>query len=245
MLIEMRDVLTRLLTPQNTLNPLLFDEQNRLRSNIHNILSRQANYIYSLIIAEIKGLKVTDVYLTGSMASYFYSGKSEVDLRIVIENKDCPELAADSKFLSQFLQFYFFGSLHRRDFRLIGKKVNIKLSTDKPEKLPLGLYSIMHKKWLLAPQKNITAGLNADEIYAKYEQKYNEIEAYLLQLDNSGELETKAGIDKLVELYEFLVANCNNSITDYIIFKMLKYRGMIDNITATKNQALSDFLSLD
>ena len=245
MLIEMRDVLTRLLTPQNTLNPLLFDEQNRLRSNIHNILSRQANYIYSLIIAEIKGLKVTDVYLTGSMASYFYSEKSEVDLRIVIENKDCPELAADSKFLSQFLQFYFFASLHRRDFRLIGKKVNIKLSTDKPEKLPLGLYSIMHKKWLLAPQKNITAGLNADEIYAKYEQKYNEIEAYLLQLDNSGELETKAGIDKLVELYEFLVANCNNSITDYIIFKMLKYRGMIDNITATKNQALSDFLSLD
>lgn len=107
MLIEMRDVLTRLLTPQNTLNPLLFDEQNRLRSNIHNILSRQANYIYSLIIAEIKGLKVTDVYLTGSMASYFYSEKSEVDLRIVIENKDCPELAADSKFLSQFLQFYF------------------------------------------------------------------------------------------------------------------------------------------
>ena len=245
MLIEMRDVLTRLLTPQNTLNPLLFDEQNRLRSNIHNILSRQANYIYSLIIAEIKGLKVTDVYLTGSMASYFYSEKSEVDLRIVIENTDCPELATNSKFLSQFLQFYFFGSLHRRDFRLAGKKVNIKLSSDKPEKLPLGLYSIMQKKWLLAPQKNITAGLNADEIYAKYEQKYNEIEAYLLQLDNSGELETKAGIDKLVELYEFLVANCNNSITDYIIFKMLKYRGMIDNITATKNQALSDFFSID
>lgn len=245
MLVKMRDVLTRLLTPQNTLNPLLFDEQNRLRSNIHNILSRQANYIYSLIIAEIKGLKVTDVYLTGSMASYFYSEKSEVDLRIVIENADCPVLATDSKFLSQFLQFYFFGSLHRRDFRLAGKKVNIKLSSDKPEKLPLGLYSIMQKKWLVAPQKNITANLNADEVFAQYEQKYNEIEAYLLQADNSGALNTMSGIKKLDELYNSLTINHNNCITDFIIFKMLNYRGMIEYIMNLKNRALSDFFSLD
>lgn len=245
MLVKMRDVLNRLLTPHNTLNPLLFDEQNCLLLNAHQILYQQVNYIYSLIFAEIKGLKLVDAYLTGSMASYFYYDKSEIDIRIVIKNEDCRGLADNSEFLNQFLQFYFFGSLHNQKFKLGNKKVNIKFSSDRPEKLPLGLYSVIQNKWVLEPQKNITANLSADEIFAQYEQKYNEIEAYLLQLDNNGFLHTKSGIDKLDELRDQLAANCNNSITDYIIFKMLNYRGMIDYINEIKDKALSAFFSLD
>ena len=245
MLVKMRDVLTRLLTPHNTLNPLLFDEQNKLHAKANQLLYRQVNYINSLIVAEIKGLKFYDAYLTGSMASYFYHEKSDIDIRIVVKNEGCPELADNSKFLSQFLQFYFFGSLNNQKFKFGNKKVNIQFSSDKPETLPLGLYSIMQNKWIIEPQKNITANLNADEVFAQYEQKYNEIEAYLLQADNSGALNTMNGIKKLDELYNSLSANRNNDITDFIIFKMLNYRGMLDYITNLKNRALSDFFSLD
>ena len=38
MLVKMRDVLTRLLTPNNTLNPLLFDEQNKLHAKANQLL---------------------------------------------------------------------------------------------------------------------------------------------------------------------------------------------------------------
>ena len=241
----MRDVLTRLLTPQKTLNPILFNKQNLLHPNAHQILYHQVNYIYSLIIAEIKGLKLVDAYLTGSMASYFYHEKSDIDIRIVIKNEDCPELADNSEFLSQFLQFYFFGSLHNQKFKFGNKKVNIQFSSDKPEKLPLGLYSILQNKWVLAPEQNITANLSADEVFAQYEQKYNEIEAYLLQLDNSGVINTMNGIKKLDKLYDSITSNCNNSITDFIIFKMLNYRGMLDYIDEIKDKALSAFFSLD
>ena len=245
MLVKMRDVLTRLLTPQKTLNPILFNKQNLLHPNAHQILYHQVNYIYSLIIAEIKGLKLVDAYLTGSMASYFYHEKSDIDIRIVIKNEDCPELADNSEFLSQFLQFYFFGSLHNQKFKFGNKKVNIQFSSDKPEKLPLGLYSILQNKWVLAPEQNITANLSADEVFAQYEQKYNEIEAYLLQLDNSGVINTMNGIKKLDKLYDSITSNCNNSITDFIIFKMLNYRGMLDYIDEIKDKALSAFFSLD
>ena len=98
------------------------------------------------------------------------------------------------------MQFYFFGSLNNQKFKFGNKKVNIQFSSDKPETLPLGLYSIMQNKWIIEPQKNITANLNADEVFAQYEQKYNEIEAYLLQADNSGALNTMNGIKKLDEL---------------------------------------------
>lgn len=245
MLIEMRDVLDRLLTPEKTLNPLLFDEQNRMLADVQRILLTQANYIFALIISEIKGLKFTGAYLTGSQASYFYHEKSDINLRIGVKNENCPELAEDSKFLSQFLQFYFFGHLHNQNFRLGDKKVNIQFNSGAPEKLPLGLYSLLQNKWIIAPQQNITENLNADAAYKAYEQKYNEIETYLLSLDNSGELPTENGIKKLDELYNSLIANSNNSITDFIIFKMLNYRGMINNITDIKNHALKDFLSID
>jgi len=244
-IISMKDTLQRLLNPKEVLDVRLFDYSQKLLPDVREKILTEVKSRVKNVINEIDGLELYDIYLTGSSASYFYYENSDIDIRADIRNISCKYIAKDDEFLSRFLTSYYSGIYSKYKFMFGTQKVDIKLSPNIYETLPLGLYSILNDKWIIQPQKNITQGLNADEIYAKYESLYYQIKNHLYQLQNSPKLQTLVGIDNLKNLHQHLVINNNSSIIDYIIYKMLKYKGVIRDIDNLYNLSLKNFFSLN
>ena len=78
------------------LNPVLFDENNNLKPEIkEKVLEIVDEFLREFEENEVE-LKVKDIILTGSNASYNYTKDSDLDIHIIVEPK---EIAALVKYL--------------------------------------------------------------------------------------------------------------------------------------------------
>ena len=90
-------VVTETIEKHDTLNPLLFDENDELKPEIKKAISKIVNQFIEGLKED--GIKITlkDVILVGSNVSYNYTKDSDLDVHLIVDGKtlDCsPELYA-------------------------------------------------------------------------------------------------------------------------------------------------------
>lgn len=240
---SMKDILIRLLTPNDTLDTSVFDPRQIMYSDLRNILLDQANHVFNRCFSYIPGLKLEDVYLTGSSAGYFYHDQSDIDVRLHIINENCSYITQDIRLFESFITTVRIGTFLNQTFKAGNRFVDISCAGHMPE--IMGLYSIMQNKWIVTPHRDITAGLEADDIMEEYTKRYYEMCHYLYQIGASGKLKTIEGIEELEKYYTDLVQNSTVTIREYIIYKLLNYRGILQDIKQIFNLALKEYLSLN
>jgi len=239
---DIRQTLSRLLTPNDTLDVRLFDVHGIMYPDVRNALLANARYVIKKTVANIDGLKVHDIFLNGSAAGYFYHDHSDIDMRIDVHNESCLSITQDQHLLNEFLSIIARGVLQECKFMLHNRYIDIKLSSNMHE--IMGLYSLVQNKWVILPDKNITAGLDAEDIFAEFKKRFAEMSAYLDGLVQSGVLETEQGCKDLEMYYKNLLRGNTVSIREYILFKLLNYCGVHWKIKEVLSDSIQKRLTL-
>lgn len=216
------DVARRLITPQKTLDPYLFDANGVIHEDIRTRLLHRTDFLIKNIVDKIAGLEVTDVCITGSAATYLYYDRSDIDMKIIVRNKSNPILTDRDEGLIEFLPML--ANTHyvkNRSFYIDERFVDIKLSSHHVD--ILGLYSVLNKKWLITPNPNDTVGFSLEEILEQYHYEYAELQKLIKEHKKYSVNSTLEDYHILLDCYRDYLTN-TNTVKDYIVYKLLNYK---------------------
>ena len=235
---DLKATVHRLLTPQETLAPWIFDENQKMLPDVRQELLKIAQKIIDETITPIDGLEIADVCLQGSSSDYFYHDKSDIDLFIEVHNNSCSSIANDQKHFDMFLSSQM-RQFKKYRFTYQDRLVDIKMGS-KPRQL-VGTYSILYNSWLVEPNKDIIKDLSEENMIAYYEKRRREILEEKQKI-----IEKYSGMKLGSALNDFYVEMvlCNLNIKDYYVFKLLNYERILKPIGAESIYAYNRVLSL-
>lgn len=225
--------------PKKTLSPDIFDEDNKMKSDIRKkLLSISNNFMDYLGI----DFFVHDIVLTGSLSSYGWSKFSDVDLHIII---DFDESEHNQELLKQFFDAKKYSWNETYNIKIKSYDVEIYVQDIKEEHISSGVFSILNNKWINKPERS---KINIDE--KKILQKSNQ---YINSIDNLIE-KYKDG-----EYVQDLITKIKNKIKNFrktglnrdgeysyenLTFKFLRRNGYIKKLMYLKNKIINDKLSI-
>ena len=235
---NLKETVHRLLTPQETLAPWIFDENQKMLSDVRRKLLDMAQKMIDETIAPIKGLEVTDICLHGSLSDYFYHDKSDIDLFIEVKNKSCQSIAKDQKHFDMFLSSQT-ATYRKHPFFSQNRLIDIKMGVNEIQFV--GVYSILNDKWRIKPNKDIIKGLTEENMIAYYEKRKREILKEKQKI-----IEKHSGMKLGSALNDFYVQTVlgNLNIKDYYVFKLLNYERILKPIGAESVYAYNRVLRL-
>lgn len=228
---------------QDTLNPKIWDKNEKLRPEIRkNLLKIADDYFEGL---ELEGVDIEDVTLTGSLANYNWSQYSDVDLHMIIDYKEVP---VDETLVQDFLKTKSASWNQAHDIKIYGYDVELYVQDISEEHTSTGVYSILNNEWVLKPEKkpikidNINVKLKAERIMDSIDDLYAEMkdsENYDDVVEKSDKIKERikkmrqAGLD---EAGEFSVEN--------MVFKVLRRNGMLERLSDIKTVAYDKSVTL-
>ena len=113
----------------------------------------------------IKLPKIDDIQLTGSLANYNYTPKSDLDVHILLDFKKIDE---DEKLVKAALDGIRFIWNTKHDIKLKGHEVEMYFQDTKEPHVSSGLYSIKEGKWVKKPEYN-PPSIKDEDIKKKFE----------------------------------------------------------------------------
>jgi hypothetical protein len=220
----------------DTLNPLIWDDEDKLRSDVRDTLVTIAREYCEFI--KLKSSDVSDVILTGSNANYNWTTQSDLDLHIVA---DFSNIKCD--FLEDYLQTKkeLWNSSH--NITIYGYDVELYAQDTDDHLVATGIYSIKSNQWLLKPKKQ-ELSIDNFAVQSKAAELMNDIDAYILSgsMDQRSAKELKEKIKKLRRAGlesggEFSVEN--------LTFKALRNNGYLQHLSDYLRQIEDKSLSLE
>ena len=227
-----------LLTPKNELNPLLFGADNKMLSDVRDDILLQTDFL--LKKTSICDFIIKDISLVGSNADYFYHENSNIDILIEVET-EADYFSADeiNTMLAQIKSVL----LNGYQFQYKEKRVDFILSA--PNDINMPKYSISQNKWVVEPDKNRTHDLDVNEIREECKNRYYEIESFMAYNDVGNLFQTAKGLEDLLNYRKEIFKKSKTSIKECIIFRLLKYTGIINKIDNVYTHKRNDFLSIE
>lgn len=185
---------------------------------------------------------IHDIILTGSLANYNWSKYSDVDLHILIDFKE-----TDYKLdiLKEF--FDTKKNLWNKNHNIKIRKYDVELYVqDVDEKhLSSGVYSVLHDKWLVTPEKS-NPKIDDRKIIEKGEEYAKQIDELISK--NKGGEDVDNEIDELrVKIKKFRQSGLDvggEYSYENLTFKLLRRNGYIEKLVNLKNRLKDNKLSI-
>jgi len=215
---------------QNELNPTFWSDKE-FDQSVRAKLLQIAEEFYASFKLEIP---IDDIQLTGSLANYNWTPKSDLDVHILIDfSRVNPDLALVKKAMDG--QRFIWNLRHNIVIR--GFDVELYLQDIREQHVASGLFSLLNNEWIKIPEYN-PPQVDEKDVDLKFDGLVNdikEVEARLLNPDpgvsprelNEHAEKIKAKIMKmrkegLAERGEFSVEN--------LVFKKLRNEGYIEKL---------------
>ena len=228
----------------NELNPKLFNEDNKLKSEIIEKINQMVDiFVEDLAENEVK-IDIDDIILVGSNASFNYTDDSDIDvhIRVDVSKFNCPDNlypAIYSAFRSLFNK--------RFDIEFYGIPVELYVETEETPLKSNGIYSVLNNEWIKFPEEQKIPQLDEEAFNKEFniwEDRYTKLIADI----ESEKIQTEAEVVKYIEdIYELRKANIASdgeySIGN-LVFKEIRNKGYLDNLKDLKNELISKQLSL-
>lgn len=221
------------------LNPLIWDDNKKLKDDVRNKLLLIAKRFIEF--SDLNDIKFHDIILTGSIANYNYHDDSDIDVHIVI---DYSQISNNEEFVGDYLRMKKSLWNDKFDIQIKGHDVEMYYQDSNEPHVSTGTYSLMKNKWIVEPTKKIV-DINTKNIQSKtsdlmnyideletvknpkiFYQKYNKIKDKIKKMRQSG----------LRKEGEFSVEN--------LAFKILRNSGYLEKMVEMKNDYLEKELSL-
>jgi surface protein len=142
------------------INPKLFDN-NALKPEIRKKAEEVVNEFLKILAEDEVKLKVRDVILTGSNASYNYTANSDVDLHILADTAQFDDPEQLHKKLYNCYRRLFESKF---DITFYGIPVEIYVETEDNPVVSNGIYSVMYDKWVKEPTRDYVKEVDQKEI---------------------------------------------------------------------------------
>lgn len=240
---SLEDTARRLLNPNKTFSPLVFDNKDVMFEDLRQKFIAIATCVFEETANHLEGVKIEDILLIGSMAGYNYTERSDYDIAIKLNFDDCPFLKFKDKTARiKFLIFLYANALNRLpEFNINGKLVDISFKAE----TFLDSYSILHNKWLVKSEREIHHDKIVNELVSEY---YRSIEHYALFMQEFNTINGKYSVEdynKMLDYYLGLVIFNNNYNWDnHLIYKLLIKHDVINKIGQNITNSLKYTLSL-
>ena len=225
--------LDKLVNFHSKLNPDVW-AGGRLRPEVRLHLFQIAKAFVEFI--DVKDLKLTDITISGSNASFNYNDASDIDLHLIADvNGPCEEnlqalfLAKKSMFNDQY------------DINILGHAVEVYVQDSDQPHISNGVYSVYNDNWIKQPEK-ITATPDTTNI----EHKYQYLKAEIDQAIDSGDPATMERLRKRIKTIRQAGLEASGEFgVENLTFKLLRNAGDIDRLWQAGQKATDQELSLN
>ena len=233
---------------KETLSDQIFEEKKGhfvMRDEIKKRLIEISNdFIESLGVEFF----IHDVVLTGSLANYNWSQYSDVDLHILI---DFDELDKDSKkdsiVLHSIMKEFFDAKKNvwneKHEIKIKGYDVEVYVQDVNEEHISSGVYSILHNKWIIEPEKE-NPNIDDRKILEKGEE-------FGKKIDHLTKNPKDITIDQLEDLRKKIKEFRQSGLEsggeysyENLTFKLLRRNGYIQKLLRLKTQLTDKKLSI-
>ncbi len=237
--------LTEAVEKHGTLNSKLFTKEELLKDKVRDkMLEIVDEFLADLKEQDIK-IKVDDILLIGSNASYNYTKDSDIDLHILTNAKAAKYAPEVAEALYSAYRSLFNKNL---DIEFFGIPLEIFVETEDSQRVSNGVYSVKKNKWIKKPVQEEIPDYDAkaldklvDEWEAKCKKLIDDIKADKLD-------DEKKVVKMLEDIYDKLrkkgIAKGEYSIEN-LAFKELRNKGYLDQLKDYKNELVSKRLSLE
>jgi predicted nucleotidyltransferase len=225
---------------KETLSDQIFEEKKGhfvMRDEIKKRLLEVSNdFIESLGVEFF----IHDVVLTGSLANYNWSQYSDVDLHILIDFEE-------SKYEMDILKEFFDAKKNvwneKYDIKIKGYDVEVYVQDVNEEHVSSGVYSILHNKWIVEPEKD-KPNIDDRKILEKGEEFGKKIDRLV---QNPKEITIDQLEDLRKKIKEFRQSGLESGgeySYENLTFKLLRRNGYIQKLLKLKTQLKDRKLSI-
>jgi predicted nucleotidyltransferase len=242
---NIKSVMTEAVEKHDKLNPKLFTKDDTLKTNVRAKLLEIVDEFLDDLKEQDISIKVDDIIMIGSNASYNYTKDSDIDLHIVANTnatKYDPDVANAlySAYRSLFNK--------QLDISIYGIKLELFVETENAARTSNGVYSVKKDKWIATPVYKDIPEYDTDvlnKLVAKWQSKCDE----LIDDIKADKLnDEKRVVRLLTDIYDKLrkkgIAKSEYSVEN-LAFKELRNNGYLDKLKEYKNELVSKRLSLE
>lgn len=242
--IKVLDKLIEAIEKHDTLNTKLFTKEAILRETVRKKMLEIVNAFLDDLKEQKIDIKVKDILLIGSNASYNYTKDSDIDLHILADTKATKYSQEIAEALYSAYRSLFNKTL---DIQIYDIPLEIFVETDDTPRISNGVYSVKKDKWIKKPvHEEIPEYDKAalDKLVAEWETKYLK----LVDKIKADKLEDETQVIKLLEAIYDKLRKTGIAKSEYAIenlaFKELRNKGYLDELKKYKNELMSKRLSL-
>jgi hypothetical protein len=210
----------------------------KMKKNIRKKLLDIADHFAEFLDNPIEWVDIT---VTGSLANYNWTSKSDIDLHLIIDldkyKKNCPDYAED-----------FFDNKktlwnEKYDVEIHGHPVEIYVQDESEVHMSSGVYSVMNGEWVVKPEHSPPASVDEQKIKLKadeFKEKIDKLTGSSGNSDAANKLKDKIRVYRQGGLEsdeaEFSVPN--------LVFKELRKSGHMGKLVDYIRDDVADELSL-
>ena len=219
---------------KDKLNPKLWNDFE-LKPEIKKALLKISDAF--LKFANIEKSTVKDILFVGSNANYNWHNKSDIDLHIVLDYKECKDCYIFK--VKECVDYIKKNFNERHDITIDKIPVEVYIQEEDEVLNSVPVFSLKYDKWIKKPNRIKDVDVDKNEVKNKYTKIKKSIE-------------NLSDYEKVDELFKKIVKDRKEGLKDggefdedNIVFKMLRSNGLLKKIVEKKNKLLSDKLSLD
>lgn len=215
---------------QEELNASFWSDQ-KFDSSVRKKLLQIAEEFYSTFKL---GIPISDIQLTGSLANYNWTPKSDLDVHILIDfSKINPDLTLVKKSLDG--QRFVWNLRHNIVIR--GYDVELYIQDINEPHVASGLFSLLNNEWIRIPNYN-PPQIDEKDVQSKFEGIVNDIDQLTVQLQtedpavDARELYNHAERvkSKIMKMRKDGLAERGEFSVENLVFKKLRNEGYIQNL---------------
>jgi len=235
--------------PKESLSDQIFEGSDgdfSMREDIRSrLLEISDDFIESLSIEFF----IHDIVLTGSLANYNWSEYSDVDLHILIDFDEIGnEKNSNSVMMHNIFKEFFDAKKNvwndTHNIKIKGYDVELYVQDVNEEHVSSGVYSILHNKWLVEPERN-SPNIDDRKILEKgegYAKKIDKLVKLGQKQDVTSEIDALR--KKIKEFRQCGLESGGEYSYENLTFKLLRRNGYIEKLIKLKTNITDKKLSI-
>ena len=216
------------------LNPKLFTNEH-LQPEVRTALLKIAKDFQEHL--GVDNLKIKDITISGSNASYAYTPHSDIDLHLVVDMSQFP----DNEIYKELFDAKKYQYNETHDITVRGYDVELYVQDADQAHHSAGIYSLVADDWVKLPVKQ-RVSIKDRNVKQKYESLKNRIEK-AIKTDNKAKIEKL--FDKIKSMRQSGLEKTGEFGPENLAYKMLRTQGLIQKLVDARQSAKSDELSID
>lgn len=218
-----------------TLNRALWTEDDELRPDVREQIGKIVDSFVGMLKENGVDLKVADIFILGSNASYNYNEGSDIDVHIIA---DTSGLGSDSGLLAALYNAYRTVFNGKHDIKLRGFPVELYVEDMGTSASSNGVYSLKDG-WIRHPDREaIPQDTDVSKEFAPWEDRYIEVSGR----KDIGEIERL--IDGIYALRKKAIIQGGEYSKGNLVFKEFRKKGYLDDLRRMKTEIEDSELSL-